>query len=227
MSHSLRLLIGAALAAMVAVGCQTTPRLPGRDVDVLTPGSVLAERNPVDIVVAPVVTTEAARTAPTALLRRATRRALVRRRYSPLADDLVMEAIPRTIEASADLSGGSFTVEAGYVPGRLGEDAIFELNVYRWDASAWRVRNRVAVGIEGRMIDPNDPMGTPLWDGRLERTIDVSTQLTPAMVGDRALGVLCDEVMQELLARMPARSPEASLGLEGGAPRGVLGEDGQ
>ena len=227
MSQSLRLLIGAALVAVVAAGCQTTPRLPGRDVDVLTPGSALAERNPVDIAVAPVVTTEDARTAPTTLLRRATRRALVRRRYSPLSDDLVMEAIPRTIEASADLSGGSFTVDAGYVPGRLGEDAIFELNVYRWDDSAWRVRNRVMVGIEGRMIDPSDPMGTPLWDGRLERVIDVSSQLNPAMVGDRALGVLCDEVMRELLARMPARSPEASLGLEGGAPRDVLEDEGQ
>ena len=213
MVRSLRFLTGAALATLVVVGCQTTPRLAGRNVEVLSPGATLAERNPTDVVVAPIRLTDAALGAPASSIRSAARRGLVLRLYSPLAQELVSDARGGDVPyINASASGGGVVREAGYTPGRLDEDAIFEVTVFRWDDQNWQSRRSLTVGIEARMIDPANPYGPALWAGRLEQGFDVSGEIGPAGGERRALTTVCDQVFRELLARMPARRPEAVLG---------------
>lgn len=212
MVRSLRFITGAALATLAVVGCQTTPRLAGRNVEVLSPGATLAERNPTDVVVAPVRLTDDALGAPASVLRTAARRGLVLRLYSPLAQELVSDAMGGDIPyINASSTGGGVVREAGYTPGRLDEDAIFEVTVFRWDDRNWQSRRSLSVGLEARMIDPANPYGPALWAGRLEQSFDVSGEAGPAGGDRRALTLACNQIFRELLAPMPARRPEAVL----------------
>lgn len=212
------LLVGATLMTLIGSACQTTPRLHGRDTQVLARGR-LAELNPTDIAVAPVRLLSPDIKAPVATIRRAAQIGLAKRRYSPLStelvDDKVAQSMPRSGASGIGLDGVG-TLQASYMPGDLGEDAVFEVTVLRWDDRNWEIRRSINVAIEARMVNPRDPLGPVLWAGRLDRVFDVSGKINTSEVGSRALQIACEEVFRELLAPMPARDPEPRL--EGGTP---------
>ena len=180
-----------ALSVALLAACQTTPRLVGQDTQVLTSGR-LSSLNPADVVVSPVEVAVEGLRVPEEDLRVGAQRALVVRRYSPLALERVDEKL----------------VEASYSPGTLKEDAILRLIVHGWDDTLWEGRRALTVDIEARLIDPSDPYGQPLWAGQLPRRFDF-TSLDPLSASERGLmGAACDKIMRELLAALPARVPE-------------------
>lgn len=193
---------GLLLAGLTA--CQTTPRLKGRNTEVVSRGG-LAELNPVDVAVAPVRLANAEVTAPTESIRRAAQIGLARNRYTPLSIELVdrkIAAAPGSPVGTQDAA----TLPASYMPGDVGEDAVFEVTVYRWDDRNWEIRRSVDVALEARMIDPRDPLGPPLWAGRIDHVFDVSGDISTAVKGRRAVQAVCDKIFLELLAPMPPRS---------------------
>lgn len=237
MAISLRFHGSIALLTLAAAACQTTPRLLGRDTQVTL--GPLEQLNPSDVAVAPIRLTMGAEKAPVEALRRAAQVGLARRRYSPLSASLVdatVEAASGSIagipgEATADATMGPATGEvmeagftASYAPGDLGEDAVLQVTVTRWDDRHWAVRRRVSVGIEARMIDPADPFGPPLWAGSLDREFEPGTSVGGTMLSAKAQDVIAEEIFRELLVRMPAREIDpAGLLIDGMSP----GSDGR
>ena len=178
--------------------------LKGRNTEVVARGG-LAELNPVDVAVAPVRFANAEVIAPTDAIRRAAQIGLARNRYSPLSTALVDKKIAGA--SAAPVGGiGAATMPASYMPGDVGEDAVFEVTVYRWDDRNWEVRRSVDVALEARLIDPRDPLGPPLWAGRIDHVFDISGDISTAIKGKRAVQTVCDKIFMELLAPMPARN---------------------
>lgn len=176
------------LLSVAAVACQQLPVQRGRDVQVLDEGG-LAERNPAEVVVAPVELATPDLKVPDVALRSAFQDALVRRRYSPLALDFV----------------DSRVIEASYPAGTLGEEAVCRILVHRWDERLWDTGRILDVDVELRMEDPADPDGRDLWAGRLAGRIDVTseeTRLTEPALYRYAL----EEVALELTSRLPMRT---------------------
>lgn len=233
MAISLRFSGSIALLTLAAAACQTTPRLLGRDTQVTL--GPLQQLNPSDVAVAPIQLTSGADRAPVKALRRAAQVALARRRYSPLSAALVdatveaasgsIAGIPR--DGAADGSMGPAmdprmgdVMEAGftasYAPGDLGEDAVLQITITRWDDRNWAVRRRVGVGIEAKMIDPADPFGPPLWAGRLDRDFEPGTSVGGTLIAAKAQDIIAEEIFRELLVRMPAREIDpAGLPIDG------------
>lgn len=211
---SLRIQAVAALLCLGAAACQTTPRLVGRDTQVIS--GPLERLNPVDVAVAPLRLAGPGMNVPQAEVRRAAQLGLARRRYSPLSLDLV----DRTVEASTTSLAGTTaagTLEASYAAGDVGEDAVLEITVDRWDTRNWNARRSLDVAVEARLVDPADPFGPPLWAGRLEKVVDVSGLGGLDSSGQRGLEAACSEIFRELFARLPARDIEPPSGLDEGA----------
>ncbi|MEM6929526.1 MAG: hypothetical protein AAF602_21480 [Myxococcota bacterium] len=210
----------AAIAVLIGGGtaCQTTPRLPGRDVDVTAQGR-LEQVNPSDIAVVPVLVGTPGIAPPLDLLRRSAMKGLVRRRYSPLSPEIVderMMPLEPAIEASAGAATG-VPVAASFTPGDLGEDAVLEVTVVRWDDRSWEVRRSIGVGVSARMIDPRDPLGPELWAASIDRTFRLSPD-GPVPRPQEALREACDDVFTELFARLPARDTSIQAELPAEAP---------
>ena len=206
------LVLAAVISALTLTACQTTPRLAGRDTQVLTQGR-LAALNPTDVAVAPVVLASMEVTAPVLHIRRAAQNALAKRLYSPLSSEIVDQSLGGGHEEVPVFTPS--TVNASYVPGELGEDAVLEIFVERWDASNWDIRRSVDVAVEVRMLDPRDPAAAELWAARIDRKFDFTGDSATRLGGGKALQNACDKIFRELMAKLPARDPEPRVPVPG------------
>ncbi|MCA9002766.1 MAG: hypothetical protein KDB61_12640, partial [Planctomycetes bacterium] len=145
MKRPIQILSSLALVAGLGLtACQQLPKQLGRGV-VVEAGSTLEQRNPSDVVVAPVQVDQAGMAVPTRALRESLVRGLVKRRYAPLSLDFVDEA---------GILGGEGVQEASYQPGTLNEEVVCQLIVHNWDQSLWDTRRAFKVDLELLMIDP-------------------------------------------------------------------------
>ena len=180
------------LAAIYLTACQQLPEPKGRDVRVLEVGR-LEQVNPNDIVVAPLqYAADEALDLPEQKVRAAFVSALIRRRYAPLALEYV--------------DGG--VVEASYRTGLLDEDAVCQVVVHAYDDRLWSARRALIVDLELRMIDPADPIGSPLWAGRLEGRFDFAGGSIEHTSETAHYQASLEHIAQELLAAMPSRRTE-------------------
>ncbi len=177
--------------ALAGMACQQLPRQVGKEVQVLEVGA-LAERNPADVAVLPIEIAARGVGVDGVRMRRAFQRGLVKRRYSPLAIDFI----------------DSRTVNASYVYGTLGEEAVCQIVVHGWDDTLWETHRVIDLDVALRMVDPARPDGPSLWAGRLAARIDVNRHAN--VMGEMALrDEVLEELASELLAAMPARRTEA------------------
>lgn len=197
------LVLAAVISALTLTACQTTPRIKGRDTQVLAQGR-LAALNPTDIAVAPVILASADISAPVDHIRRGAQYSLATRLYSPLSADIVDQSIGGGVDAGP-LTFTPGTVNASYVPGDLAEDAVLEIFVERWDSTNWDIRRSVDVAIEVRMIDPRDPTGPELWAARIDRKFDFTSSIETRIGGSKATQVACNKIFRELMAKLPVR----------------------
>jgi hypothetical protein len=185
-------LMAGALVALTTA-CRDLPHTPGSGVVVIEQGR-LAEVNPADVAVAPLHLGPGIR-APTERLRSAIARGLPSRQYTPLALDFV----------------DSRVLEASYSYGALGEEAVCQVTVHRWDERFWDTGQAIEVDIEMSMFDPGQPEGPALWTGRLTRTIDV-TDMVRSTVEEQLYQRALERIAKELLAALPERDTRASRG---------------
>jgi hypothetical protein len=193
-----RSVLALAVTTLVTLSaCALPERVPqrrGTEVAVLE-GTGLSELNPSDVAVAPVIiymleANQQLRDAvPVLGLRQAMQRALVRRRYSPLALDFV----------------DSRVVDASYTAGSVGEQAMCEVIVHAWSERYWKTDRVLDVDVEVRMLDPMaEAESLPLWAGRMKGEVEVNS-ITNYRAEARLREDILDEIALELLARMPAR----------------------
>ncbi len=206
------LVLAAVISALTLTACQTTPRLKGRDTQVLAQGR-LAALNPADIAVAPVILASVDITAPVDHIRRGAQYGLATRLYSPLSAEIVDQSIGGGIGEGGPAVFTPSTVNASYVPGDLAEDAVLEIFIERWDSTNWDIRRSVDVAIEVRMIDPRDPTGPELWAARLDRKFDFTGSIETRIAGSKATQHACNKIFRELMAKLPARDIEPRLPL--------------
>ncbi len=195
--HTRRLLPFLALALALGA-CRSLPTPRGTGVETLYDGP-LAQAAPVDVVVAPIEVRSATGDVPVDLLRDAFQRALVKRRYSPLATAYVDQAVQRGEE-----SGGARAAEASYRPGSLGEDAVLRVLVQSWDDSLFKTHATITAELDAYMLDSAG--GPELWAGRVRKRINLTSHLTRAATDRALLAIGCDDLAEELLAAMPART---------------------
>lgn len=179
----------AAASLLLAPACHVTPDPPQRFVEILYRGT-LEEEQPNDVVVPALENTAMEPQVPEGVLREAFVRALAKRRYAPLA----LEYVDRQV------------IDAAYAPGSLGEQAVLQVEVRRWDTSRFNSHAVVEIEIEAWMLDADQPGRAELWGGRLARSMDLSTE-TARYASDRLLfESICDELAEDLLEAMPART---------------------
>jgi hypothetical protein len=186
---SLRILVPALSLVSLATACNHLPSPPGDSVTT-NKGSTLEQKSPIEVAVAPITDSSGNPALPRADLRSAFQTALVQRRYSPIALELV----------------DSKVVNAAYRPGALEEQAVLLLDVQRWDTHLWDARNVIEVTIRARMVDPENPAGE-LWSGVLEERFDfgeIHDQFTTESALQR---YACGQIANELMEAMPARQP--------------------
>lgn len=179
----------AASALLVASGCYSTPPRPSGSTVQTSSSPRLEVQSPIDVAIAP-LQNGVGRSVPEAALRRAFQKSLVKRRYSPLALDVVDARV----------------VEAGYTPGSLQEGAVLQAKVERWDTSLWESRGAITATIKVELVDANDPAHV-LWSGSVaDRRFDfpeIHSQFNND--GERSQHV-CDMVARELLDALPSRA---------------------
>ncbi|GEM_PF-1304811 len=204
MQSAIRTLTVVAVLVGGGAACQTTPTLRGSGVETTSIGD-LASVNPVDIAVLPIEVAPGASEAPVSMIRASSAKALVRRKYSPLAMDVVDETIAQ--EAPQGTQGGGVQ-EASYSPGALGEDALLEVIVERWDMPDWTALRSIDAALTARLIDPRDPTGPVLWEARLDRQFRFSLESGTASSTDRDLRAACDDILRILISTLPGRTLE-------------------
>ena len=189
---SLTALSSACFAILLVGACQELPHQPrGHDVQVLS-AQQLEQANPSDVAIGPVRLADPGLRVPERELRIAFQRALLQRRYTPLA----LEAVDQR------------TIDASYRAGELREDALLEITVERWDMSLWNVSEQIESALLVRMIDARDP-DQVLWEGRLTRVLH-GYEVNGSQSGEAVvLQGLCDLLAGDLLAALPARKVAA------------------
>lgn len=197
------LVLAAVISALTLTACQTTPRIKGRDTQVLAQGR-LAALNPSDIAVAPVILASADIKAPVEYIRRGAQYGLATRLYSPISTEIIDQSLGEGMD-NGPVSFTPGTIQASYVPGDLAEDAVLEIYIERWDTTNWDIRRNVDVAIEVRMIDPRDPTGPELWAARLDKNFDFTSTIETRTTGAKATQAACDRIFRELLAKLPVR----------------------
>lgn len=195
MNHSIdwpivRRALPALLVLLALTACNELPTRHGATiVPGVAPQGALEEANPSDIVVAPVIDETGRAGMPAQDLRTSFQRGLVKRRYSPLANEYV------------DLH----VVDGVYSAGTLEEDAVLEVIVEDWDPTYLEARGAVGVRAVVRLVDAST-QGL-LWSGRIDQTVELgplrNTKTTTGAVYQR----VCDEVATEVLAALPAHAP--------------------
>ncbi|MCA9001945.1 MAG: hypothetical protein KDB61_08485, partial [Planctomycetes bacterium] len=163
---SIRLVALGLTMGLGLMACQQLPQQKGRGV-VIAPGATLESLNPSDVVVAPVILGEEGMKVPARALRESVSRSLVKRRYAPLALDFVDDA---------GMVSGQGTTEASYRAGTVSEDVVCQIIVHSWKQDLWESRRALVVDVEIQMVDPMNPMGQPLWSGRLDGSMDFASQ---------------------------------------------------
>lgn len=151
------------------------------------------------MVVAPVEDRSGSGDVPLDLLREAFQRALVKRRYSPLAGEYVDQALQR-----GEAGEGARPTEASYRPGSLGEDAVLRVIVQSWDGSLFSTHATITAELDAYMLDSAG--GPELWAGRVRKRINLTAHLTRAPTDRALMEIGCDQLAEELLAAMPART---------------------
>ncbi|MDG1491478.1 MAG: hypothetical protein P8R43_06265 [Planctomycetota bacterium] len=204
MQSAIRTLTIVAVLVGGGAACQTTPTLKGSGVETTSIGD-LATINPVDVAVLPVEVAPGVVEAPLAMIRASSARALVRRKYSPLGMDVVDEKIAM---ATPQGSQGGGVQEASYAPGALGEDALLEVTVERWDMPDWTALRSIDAALTARLIDPRDPTGPALWEARLDRQFRFSLEGGTASSTNRDLRRACDDILKTLISTLPGRALE-------------------
>ncbi|MAF64187.1 MAG: hypothetical protein CMJ84_00825 [Planctomycetes bacterium] len=188
-THSARRALAPLSLLALLVACQTVPDYPGEDIEVLHHGAIESVR-PADIVLAPVtVSSETPTVVPAASLRRGFMKALVRRRYSPLA----LEYVDREV------------VEASYRFGALDEDGVLRIEVQSWDTSLWVSHGVLSVVMDAWLTDARD--GEELWGGRITRRVRTRFEGASYPTEQALIDVVCERLAEDLLEVMPARTP--------------------
>ncbi len=184
-SFLLALACTAALAA-----CNDLPRRRGEAVETVSAGK-LEKRNPIDVVVAPIENITGQKDVPVAALREAFQKGLARRRYSPLALEYV----------------DSKVVDAAYTPGSLKEEAVLQVTVETWDASLLDVRGAITIKARARLVDAENPTNGQLWAGFIDHRFELEAQREKFSTQAALLRQACEQIADEVLAALPARSP--------------------
>lgn len=191
------------LALIVGLGlfsCQQLPRQMGQGVKI-APGSTLEARNPSDVVVAPVILDQEGMNVPSRALRESVARGLVKRRYAPLSLDFVDEA--------GMLSSDGVT-EASYRAGTLNEEVVCQIVIHSWKQNLWDSRRALVVDMEVLMVDPLNPMGEPLWRGRLDGRMDFASQEANFASERTFFNAALDQLAAEIMAVMPIHVTQPS-----------------
>ncbi len=178
-----------ACLGLLALGCQDLPSRPrGHDVQVIgTQG--LSQANPNDIAIAPLEIADADALVPEPELRTAFQKALIQRRYSPLA----LEAVDRQV------------IDAAYRPGDLREDAVLQIVIERWDTSLWNTSDQIDAAVSVRLLDARGTTGSPLWEAKLERILYGYEAPGSSVSSVPTLQRICDRFAGDLMAALPLR----------------------
>ena len=183
----------AALALAAAlVACNELPKQRGQKV-ATTSNAALEKKNPIDVVVAPVVdasTIKSRTEVPLADLREAFQKGLVRRRYSPLALDYVDKKV----------------VEAAYPIGALKEEAVLQVTIESWDATLLDTRGALITRVRARLLDAVDPGRAQLWQGTIDHRFDFEGQRDKFNSRAAFTDYICDRIAEEVLAALPPRA---------------------
>ena len=193
MSHlitrsSSHLVLVASIACTLA-SCNELPQRRGEAVETASTAK-LEERRPVDIVVAPVENGTGRKDVPLAAMREAFEKGLVRRRYSPLATEYVDRRV----------------VDASYTPGSLQEEAVLQVTIETWDTSLLDTRGALIVKARARMLDARDPTNGQLWSGAIDHRFDLQANRENFNTRTAMLQHACEQIADEVLAALPARS---------------------
>jgi len=175
--------------ALVSSACNELPRRRGESVQAVSSGK-LDEKNPVDIVVAPVENATGSKSVPLAALREAFQDGLLRRHYSPLALDYVDRKV----------------VDATYQPGALQEEAVLQVKVETWDTSLLDSRGALKVKVHARLIDAESQGAVQLWSGFIDHRFDLDGARERFSTRQALLEYASEQIASEVLAALPARS---------------------
>jgi len=186
---SARILVPLLSLFATTAACNQMPKRPNEFVN-SSKGSTLEQKGPIEVAIAPITDSSGNAELPRTELRRAFQGALLRRRYTPLALDLV----------------DSKVVDASYHPGALEEQAVLVLDVQRWDTQLWSSRSVIEVTLQARMVDPANPSGE-LWSGVLAKRFDFGQVLDQFSTDAALRHYACEAIANELLGAMPARQP--------------------
>lgn len=188
MTAKISTLVPALLAGLALTACNNLADHPGAHVKVVHQGE-LESRNVTDVVIAQVINESTAQELPVDALRAGFSKALVKRRYSPLALAYV-DANAREASAGASL---------------LGEDATLQVVVKEWDRSLWDSQGVLIVEVEAWMLDAGYA-GRELWGSRLERRYSLRQEMDVAATEAILMRQVCDQIADDLLEVMPAHA---------------------
>ncbi len=197
---SIRLVPVALIASFGLLACQQLPKQMGQSV-MVSSGSTLESRNPSDVVVAPVILGSEDIVVPARFIRESVARALVKRRYAPLSLDFVDEA---------GMVSSDNVTEASYRAGTLNEEVVCQVIVHSWKQNLWDSRRALVMDVEVQMIDPANPMGEPLWIGRLDGRMDFAFQEAQFASEGSFFRAALDQMAAEIMAVMPSHTAQPS-----------------
>jgi hypothetical protein len=179
------------LGLATLAGCHDLPERRGATVvEGIAPTGALEEKNPVDVVVPPVIDESGNPALPANALRSAFQRGLVKRRYSPLASEYIDMAL----------------VDGSYRPGTLEEDAVLAVIIEGWDTEHTESHGRIGVRAEVRLIDAATL--SVLWSGRVDRKFEFGSLRGLTATRERFTNEACDQIAGEILAALPTRAPQ-------------------
>jgi hypothetical protein len=176
-----------AVFLLVLSSCQSVPRHRGVAVQ-STEGGRVAQEDPIEVAVAPVVNASGA-SLPVAALRDSFQKELVDHRYSPLALDFVDRKV----------------VEASYTPGASDEQATLVITVEKWDPALWMTHGAITARIVTQLIDAKGG-GEVLWSATADQRFDFPGLREHLSTETARLQYACDEIAAELLGKLPART---------------------
>ena len=187
---SVRILAGLLLALLPACqsGIQKDPAPPVQ-------GALerLAELQPGDVAVAPVLDRTDGQRVPLDLFRSAFVESLIERRYSPLA--------PSYVDAN--------WIEASF-KGTPPPDALLVVTVTAWNPAHLFSNGQVSATAEVRLFEGGDTTGSLLWQSTVAHVVDLSEgRGTPPAGGTDWIPVAVRKFAQQALAALPMRDPRA------------------
>lgn len=192
--HAFRSLRVAVLALTCASGltftsCYQMPTRRGVTVETTSTGK-LEQKNPLDIVVAPIENASGNARVPVEDLRAAFQLGLVKRRYSPLS----LESVDKQV------------IDEVYTAGALHEDADLRVKIESWNDSLWETHTALIIKAEVRMVDTQDPSAGDLWTGKVNHRYEFGPYRDKYSSDQALLQFACNEIVSEILSALPARS---------------------